>query len=551
MPNDNSNYSRRRPQYGSVDGFARRPAPKDYPHVTRLNGLDGFSKPPAPSAKMSTMAAKPKPGQPYRPGQQTSAIFNTTLPNDLSHMSRQPSTKKNKAKKRSWKRVVLRSSLAVLTIGIIVGGWLGFRIVGSLDKLFHGNVVSDAQALFSNIELNGESSGRINILVAGDSADRVDPSANGGELTDSIMVLSIDTKNNTAFMLSIPRDLWVNVPNAGWSKINATYENNNMTVMGNLVHEDLGIPIDYYALTNYQAFEDLVNAVGGIKVDIQSPDPRGLYDPQPYPGATAFHLPNGWQSLNGTQALNLARARGEAYGSYGFPDSDFDRTEHQRQMVVAIAQKAKTLGVVSNPIRISQIFSALSSNIQTNLKLNDAITLAKLTKNIKIANIKSYAYCATLTPGCSPTVLESQEIDGQDVMAPTAGIGDYAQLQYFYQQITSNNPITQEGATVEILNGSNVDGLAKQEATTLTNEGFDVVGIGDPNNVYLDSMIIDQSDGKDPVAKTALQKVFSSDTTTTTSTTAPLEATEAQGYSADFVVVMGQNWDNGNSSSTN
>lgn len=439
------------------------------------------------------------------------------------------------------------STLAVLACLMVFGGYIGSKIIGDLDHVFHGNVASDAQALFSDTTLKGQAQGRINILVAGDSSDRIDPAANGGELTDSIMVLSIDTKNNTAFMLSIPRDMWINVPKEGWAKINSTYEYNGMNGFAQTITQDFGIPIDYYALVNYQAFEDVVNAVGGINVNIQSSDPRGLYDPQPFPGATAFKLSNGPQELNGQQALALARARGDAYGSYGFAQGDFDRTQHQRQMVVAIMQKAESAGVVANPIKVGQIFSALSANVQTNLNLSDALALVKLTKKVNISNIQSEALSYS---GSNPLLVNYQAADGEDALAPAAGLGDYSEIQNFYRQLTSSNPIVKENASVVVLNASDAYGVAHKEATALENEGFDVTGVTDANGTYPSSMIIDKSNGNNPAAKQALEKLFSTDTTTTTNTTTPAEAAEAQNYNADFVVVLGQNWDGQGTSQT-
>jgi hypothetical protein len=133
---------------------------------------------------------------------------------------------------------------------------------------------------------------------------------------------------------------------------------------------------------------------------------------------------------------------------------------------------------------------------------------------------------------------------GQDGLIPTAGLGDYAQLQAFYQEQTTNNPIAKENASVVILNGSDVIGLARQEATTLTKEGFNVTTVTDATQEYPSSLIVDQSNGQDPAAKKALQQIFASDTSTVTSTSASTEAAEAGNYSsADFVIVLGKNWD--------
>ena len=357
-----------------------------------------------------------------------------------------PLPKLQPKQKIAWsrKRKVMTACLIILLIVCGSGAWYGSRIIGDIDKVLHGNLFSDVGALFSNTRLKGENQGRVNILLAGDSAD--DPNHAGPDLTDSIMVISIDTKNHTGFMLSIPRDLWVNIPNWSYHKINAAnevtsfsqagYPNGGMGQLEEIVQTDLGIPIDYYVLSDYSSFEEAVNAVGGISIDIQSPDPRGLYD-----SFTGVNLPNGWVTLNGLQALALARARGDNSAgdiSYGFPQSDYDRTEHQRQMLVAVAQKAKTAGFIANPIKVTRLFDAFGNNIQTDLNLQDVLRFIHITKGMNIANLKSLTYSdsgtgALLTGYTDPA-------SGEEALIPIAGINNFSQLQQYYQTLTASDP---------------------------------------------------------------------------------------------------------------
>ncbi len=120
------------------------------------------------------------------------------------------------------------------------------------------------------------------------------------------------------------------------------------------------------------------NAVDGITVKIQSPDPRGLYDPNVDKAhGGPLKLPNGPVHLNGLSALALALARGDSYYAYGFPLSDINRTQHQRQMLIALEHKATTAGVLSNPIDISKLVSTLGDNVTTNLTLPDVLRAAQ------------------------------------------------------------------------------------------------------------------------------------------------------------------------------
>lgn len=448
--------------------------------------------------------------------------------------------KKRPKQKHKWtlKRKIVTGFLSVLLIGFIAGAWYGTKIISSLDKAFHGNVFSDVHALFSSTTLNGEAQGRVNILIAGDSAD--DPGHQGAQLTDSIMVLSINTRSHTAFMLSIPRDLWVYIPGLGsYQKINAANEV-SMNQLQQVVQTDLGIPVDYYALIDYGAFRDAVNAVGGITINVQSPDPRGLYD-----SFTHLKLPNGEDTLNGQTALNLARARGDGSAgdvSYGFPGTDFTRTQYQREMGVAIAKKALTAGVITNPIKVTDLVQAIGNNVHTDLNLQDVLRLAQITKGINLNTMGSYSYTSTTTGAAASTALLTDYVDpasGEDALIPKEGVGQFGQLQEYYQQLTSTNPVVKEDASVVLLNGSSVTGLAKKDQTILSANKIDNVSIADAYNEYPGTMLIDESNGQDPATKALLQRLFPG--TTVTSTKGSAEAEEAGNYNADFVVVLGQN----------
>jgi LCP family protein required for cell wall assembly len=502
-------------------------------------------EPPKPKPPITNSGADPQNGY----------LLNSSIPDLKAYApavaEEQPKTKKAKRKHKPWtKRRIIKWAILTVVAGIVVtGGFLGVKGLNAIDKVFHGNIISDVTAAFSNTPLKGESVGRINILLAGDSVD--DPDHQGAQLTDSILILSINTKTHSALLLSIPRDLWVYVPGMdSYEKINAANTVSNFSEAGfpaggmgqleEIIESDFGIPIDYYGLMDYTAFRDAVNAVGGVTVDIQSPNPLGLYDPN-----TNLKLPNGDVALNGQQALNLARARGDGYGSYGFPDSDFDRTEHQRQLFIAVAEKAKTLGVVTNPVKISDLINTLSNNFQTDLTLQNVLRLVQLTKGINPDTIQSYAFSSTLS-STNPNPILKSYVDpgtGADALIPTAGIGDYTQLEDYYDQLTSSNAIARESPSAIVLNGSYVTGLAAEQETALEAKGFTVASIGDAVNNYVGTVIVDNTNGAKPNSLALLKKLYPG-SIVTTSTGSSVEAGEAQNYTADFVVILGQNFAN-------
>ena len=547
----------RRPGY-SIDGISR-PVQASRP-TSRFNDrrptLVREPSAPYPAKPSYAPAQAPEFNQPdtTRPvltvspppaGQQSAAaVQNQSLIGSNQPPNAFSTNRHSAAKPKSKIRRVLKPALIGLMVAVLgFGIWFGTSIIGSINKVFHGNVFSDAHALISGAPLK-ESGGRINILLAGDSAD--DPNHQGASLADSIMVISYSPSSKSGFILSVPRDLWVNIPSMGHQKINAANDVANFSAPGlpsggmgqlqQIVQNDLGIPIDYEALIDYTAFKDAVNTVGGITIDIQSPDPRGIYD-----AYTHLKLPNGEVTLSGQEALDLARARGDNIAgdiSYGLPNSDFDRTEHQRQMLEALFKKALSVGVLSNPIKIASLFSSFSNNVQTNLSLGSVISLIHLTGGLNLSRLQSVTYSyggsnALLTNYLAP--------NGQEALIPAPGVDDFTQIKAYYQQLTSANPIAQEAPSITLLNASDVSGLAAREKVVLEAQGFNVLSIADTTRNYPTSLIVDNSNGQKPAASAQLAKDIKGQTVTSASSST--ESEEAANYSSNYVVIMGQDWD--------
>ncbi len=335
----------------------------------------------------------------------------------------------------AWKRVFKRLFLVLLVVFLVGGGWLGYKALRNSNKLG-----TNLWSLFDNSKLKGEDRGRINILLAGDSSD--DPGHQGASLTDSIMLISINPNNKTAFLMSIPRDLYVNIPDNGYSKINAAnvygskfdqsgYPTGGMGLLEKTVSQKLDIPIDYYALINYTAFRDAVNAVGGVTVTVNGVSKYGVYDPY-----ANLKLPNGTQQIDGQTALNLSRARGEGPGSYGVV-SDFTRTQYQREILLALKEKATSAGVLANPLKISNLLDAVGNNIKTDLSLGNVRRLNNLTKSIPAADIKS----VSLNDVNGKNLLRNyQTNNGQSALIPAAGLNDYSQIHALLTSLYAATP---------------------------------------------------------------------------------------------------------------
>jgi LCP family protein required for cell wall assembly len=467
----------------------------------------------------------------YQPGQ--------PLPHTLERPDAAKSSRWSHFAKMRQAITLKRSVITLFVVILLIGGFLSYKFIYNAHKVFGGNIFS----VLSSTKLKGEDNGRVNILLAGNSAD--DPGHDGADLTDSIMLISINTKTNKAFLLSIPRDLYVEIQGSGHQKINDAYvagQNDDFTgdgypsggmgLLEQTVSQDFDVPIDYYALINYAALKDAVNAVGGIQIDIKSADPRGLFDPSiDYSThGPLVDLTNGEHTLDGEQALDLARARGDAYGAYGFDQSDFERTQNQRLMLVALKNKAETAGVLANPAKLTSLADAIGNNLTTDLTLSDVHRFYTLTSKISSKNIQSLS----LNSANGKDLLANYTADdGESALVPAAGIDDYTDIQAFIRQQTSSNPVVQEGAKVVVLNGTTTDGLALSYEHKLTADGLNVVAAADAQtSSQATTSIIDASSGSKPATSAELVKLFGNNLTTINP--------YAGIYDADFIIVLGQ-----------
>ena len=433
---------------------------------------------------------------------------------------RRPGTQPN------WKK---RAKIALIVAGVLallVGGWMAWKVLSNLAKSTKGNLAG----LLSDTKLKGEDVGRVNILLAGDSTD--DPGHGGSNLTDSIMILSIDTQQNTAFMLSVPRDLWTKVPGYGHQKINAANADGGMDLLEKVIEQDFGIDINYQALVNYTAFKQAVDAVGGIDVTIASSDKRGIYDPNISRDQHGpLILKNGLQHLDGQTALNLARARNDPtpdgrYG-YGLPRGDFDRAANQRLMLTALSKKILSSGTLANPLKISQLLDALGNNVRTDFKTDELRRLYELGKKIDSSKIQSLS----LTD--KNLVADYQTSDGQSAQAPAAGADDFGDIQQYMKQLMSHDPVVKEGAQVVVLNASGVSGLAKREGDALKAKGIDVANVGNATGDYETTVVVDNSNGKMTATLQYLKGRYGS-------STVAADAAATRAYpEADFIVILG------------
>ena len=371
-------------------------------------------------------------------------------------------------KNRSRKFKVL---FFLIIFALIGGGILGVRLYSFLHSVFAKNVGNSSSVALGKKadpnQLNTEGDGRLNILLLG----RGGVENEAPDLTDTMLIASIDLQNQTASLLSVPRDMWVDV-NGTNMKINAAYSTGKqlatykgakadaaedagiktaITAMRNVT----GVPIHKYVLTDYVAFRDVVNALGGVDVNV----PERIYD-----GFTGWSFKAGNQTMNGDIALQYARSR------HGSARGDFDRNEHQRQLLVAMKDKATSTGIVANPVRLNSLANAVQKNIRTDLSLDEAKTLFSKTKTLTDANIKSLDLAKPDGP-----LITTGNIDGISVVHPVAGYYDYTKIRYYARNNMIDPYIKKEAPTVAVYNGSGKSGAATLVGDILSGYGYKVL----------------------------------------------------------------------------
>ena len=406
--------------------------------------------------------------------------------------------KRDSPEKRAKRRkLIKRVILSIIVLVVLIGLFVGVRALLAGSKMFQGNFLDFAQ----KAPLKQDANGRSNIVVFGTSEDSEGGDHPGGNLSDSIMLISLNQEQKNAYMVSIPRDLWVRYEEsctAGYEgKMNAVYmcasddgadEAAGAQAMQRKAGEIFGLDVQYYVHLNNQVVVDIVDAIGGIEVTIESDDPRGIYDPnfdwQCNHQCNMVNYDNGEVAqLDGEHALALARAR-NAQGGYGLAGGNFDRERNQQKIIQAIQAKAVSAGTFMNFGRVTSMIDALGNNLRTNFEIKELRTLASLGQEISGDKLQSIAL-----EDEDEAVVTTGDYLGQSIVRPVDGIYDYSGIGLYVKRKMTNNPITRENAQVDIYNATGVPGAAQEEADKLEAQGFTVgvisnAAVGTPTSLY-------------------------------------------------------------------
>ncbi|PID70404.1 hypothetical protein CSB37_01800 [bacterium DOLZORAL124_38_8] len=350
--------------------------------------------------------------------------------------------------------------LALLVVLIIGGGVFSLQQMHPFHPVKH---------ILNLSPLKADKNGHTNILVLGVGGFAQE----GGNLSDSLMIVSISQKEKSLSLLSIPRDLFV-ASRVGERKLNEVYasakfkygDQKGLAIAKDAISNITKLDIHYAAVIDFKLFAELVDLIGGVEIFV----PKAINDPF-YPAPNyqyqTFTIRQGLQTLDGETALKYARSRKTS--------SDYARAQRQQDLLLAIKTKVEKQGLLSNLGKLSNLYKLVKERVNTDLSLTEIGIIAKHVQGLEYKNVVSSVL--NDDPAHKGGILYTPAKDlygGQFVLLPR----DQVELEEFFKLAIRNPEIWKENAQISVLNGSKETGKANKLSKKLRQLGFHVIETG-------------------------------------------------------------------------
>lgn len=418
-------------------------------------------------------------------------------------------TKKGKKMKKTKKPLSKKKKIIIwLTVGILgllIAAVVGFVIWGNdiLAKITggQGNVFD---LLFEDQyeKLKTDENGRTNILAFGTSGYDMEGTEgygvhDGAQLTDSIMVISLDQETGDVAMLSLPRDLKVSYTCTGTGKINevfwcANQENDNEQAGAEALMSEVGdildIDVHYFAHINWGSLVQIVNTLDGITVTLDEDVADYYYTGAVFEAGVPY-------TINGDQALGLARAR------HGTTSGDFSRGASQQKILFGIKDK-----VFEKHLSISDMINlanTLGDNLRTNFSVGELKSMAHLVSEFGADTMRQVSLVEP------ENYMTTGTINGISYVLPVGGAGNYSRIQKYVAKMFSSDPRSYEDSSILVLNATETPGLASAEQKELEDEKYANVDADDaPVGDYADGYSVYALTDSAPGTKKMLEEKY-------------------------------------------
>ena len=442
-------------------------------------------------------------------------------------------------KRSRRKKGLLIALVAVLSLVLVVGG-LGFaylmKLQGSMGTLDPG--AAEVLDPTGSIDPLQEIDPFYMLLMGVDGSynrGAGELNDNEGTRSDSIMLVRIDPQEKKVTMVSIHRDIMIQLPGYGTQKINAAHAFGGPELAIKTISEFAGVPISHYAEINFDAFEAMVDALGGITVDV----PIEINDYR-----AGGYVPAGEQTLNGEQALILCRSR-HAYDAYG--DGDTFRAANQRMVIGAIIEKI----LASDPVTMVKTIDACAEYVVTDMKVTDIASLGMAMVGMDIEEDLWSAMTPTTSLYVNETwyeqiiqpdwdIMMERVRAGEPPVAETivhetgtvianAGSGEGSDANMDEGEISE--PVDHSGH-VAVRNGTSVAGAASEAAAVVEAMGY-TTDAGDANSDGYNTTVVVYNDAEDRKAALEISEELGMGLV--------LQNDGAYVFEGDFLVLIG--WD--------
>ncbi len=290
---------------------------------------------------------------------------------------------------------------------------------------------------------------RVNVLLLG--IDHRDDEPVDGSRSDTVMVVSIDPPSKSVVMVSFPRDLWVNIPGYYNQRINVAHAVGGPSLVARTIETNFGIRINNYARIDFRGFEQIVDSLGGVIIDVEETIKDDEYPTEDY-GVMRLYIAPGPQMMDGKLALQYARSR---HGR-----GDFSRARRQQRVLVALRERGLQLNILP---KVPSLVGLVQRALQTDVGVTEMLRFARLGSEIERDRIRSIIVDSTLAdPFVGPS--------GEDLLMPRRADIQRAIARAFAEA-------SGQSARVEVLNGTPRDGIALRLADQLAAAGYDVVRV--------------------------------------------------------------------------
>lgn len=454
--------------------------------------------------------------------------------------SREFVRQQHERKKKSKRKRIALISLAVVCVLMLGGIGAAWAYITQVDSSLRDDL--DADLLNSLAVTDSPSDPFYMLLIGADKSEDRDASGEfgGSYRTDSMILARVDPQEKEVTLISVPRDTRVNIPGHGEQKINAAYAFGGASLAVDTVSELAGVPISHYAEIDFDGFKAVVDALGGVEVDV----PMEINDDM-----AGGHVDAGLQTLNGEQALILCRSR-HNYDDIG--NGDAIRAANQRLVLSAIMKKVMNSDVAT----ITNTVSTLAEYVTTDYSVTGLIGLAQSMMGIDVSNNVYTAAVPTTSvyednlwwevldeaaweemmnrvkQGLSPTE-ETQIDEASGATMSSAGSGGSANADGTSSSSNSSSNASLSGVHISVKNGSGLSGCANEAAAKLTPDGAIIeTGNADDFNYSQTIIVYENSSQSEQAQKIAdllgVGQVKQNDGT--------------YAFSGDFLVVVGSDW---------